>query len=407
MTLRAVSEAVVESPEPVPPVRRHDLDALRAFAMLLGIALHATLSFVKVPWLVQDRNQHELFGLFVVVVHGFRMPLFFMMSGYFTAMLWRRRGLRGLIRHRARRVVLPLALSCVTILPMILGLMVLAGADPVAPGGTPPAELTSAGGLRDGWRFLTEFPFFAHLWFLWHLCWMVAGFVLLVLVGRAAGLRAPPAWAVRSPCAWVWIVPLTALPQAAMHHWGTVPGFGADLAAGLIPVPTVLLYNAVFFFFGAAYHEADDAEGRLGRWWWAHLALAALVFVPGMGLALLLPEFTDAGTAGGRHLFAVLFQVLYTWLMLFGLLGLCRMLLQSTERPGVRWISDSSYWLYLAHLPLIVGGQLLMRDWAMPALAKFALLLSVSTVVLLVSYRYLVRYTWLGRLLNGPRERPV
>lgn len=26
--------------------RRHDLDALRAFAMLLGVALHAALSFI-------------------------------------------------------------------------------------------------------------------------------------------------------------------------------------------------------------------------------------------------------------------------------------------------------------------------------------------------------------------------
>ena len=29
--------------------RRHDLDALRAFAMLLGIALHAVLSFTSEP----------------------------------------------------------------------------------------------------------------------------------------------------------------------------------------------------------------------------------------------------------------------------------------------------------------------------------------------------------------------
>ena len=33
--------------------RRHDLDALRAFAMLLGIALHAAPSFMDFPWVVQ------------------------------------------------------------------------------------------------------------------------------------------------------------------------------------------------------------------------------------------------------------------------------------------------------------------------------------------------------------------
>ena len=70
--------------------RRHDLDALRAFAMLLGIGLHAAMSFAPFPWTVQDVRQHELFTLFFLAVHGFRMQLFFLVSGFFTVMLWRR-----------------------------------------------------------------------------------------------------------------------------------------------------------------------------------------------------------------------------------------------------------------------------------------------------------------------------
>jgi hypothetical protein len=58
--------------------RRHDLDALRAFAMLLGIGLHSALSFFQVPWPVQDIHQHKFFGIFMQAVHGFRMPLFFL-----------------------------------------------------------------------------------------------------------------------------------------------------------------------------------------------------------------------------------------------------------------------------------------------------------------------------------------
>ena len=37
--------------------RRYDLDALRAMAMLLGIVLHAGLSFSPFPWPVQDERQ--------------------------------------------------------------------------------------------------------------------------------------------------------------------------------------------------------------------------------------------------------------------------------------------------------------------------------------------------------------
>ena len=81
-------------------LRRHDLDALRAFAMLLGIALHASLSFSTIPWVVHDSRQSELYSTFMLAVHGFRMPLFFLVSGFFTAMLcagegWRRCSSKG------------------------------------------------------------------------------------------------------------------------------------------------------------------------------------------------------------------------------------------------------------------------------------------------------------------------
>jgi fucose 4-O-acetylase-like acetyltransferase len=77
--------------------RRTDLDALRGFAMLLGIALHASLSFFAVPWPVYDTLRSNLLPLFASVVHGFRMPLFFLLSGYFTMLVYRRRGLQSLL----------------------------------------------------------------------------------------------------------------------------------------------------------------------------------------------------------------------------------------------------------------------------------------------------------------------
>ena len=56
---------------------------------------------------------------------------------------------------------------------------------------------------------------------------------------------------------------------------------------------------------------------------------------------------------------------------------------------------------------LIIGAQYLVRDWPVPALAKFPLIVVVVTAFLLWTYQSLVRYTWPGRFLNGPRTRPV
>ena len=98
--------------------RRTDLDALRSFAMLLGIALHASLSFFAAPWPVHDTQRSDLLPLFLVAVHGFRMPLFFLLSGYFTMFVYRRRGLKSLLEQRFIRIFLPLLIATATIMPL-------------------------------------------------------------------------------------------------------------------------------------------------------------------------------------------------------------------------------------------------------------------------------------------------
>src|SRR3954451_21979351 len=127
--------------------RRSDLDALRAGAMLLGIVLHASLSFFPSYWMVTDRRQDPAFGIVFSAIHGFRMPLFFVMSGFFSAMLLRRRGRGALVKHRFRRVFLPLLAGMFTIVPLTVGVSTLAmSSAPRKPGGAP-----QAGGASTLW----------------------------------------------------------------------------------------------------------------------------------------------------------------------------------------------------------------------------------------------------------------
>ena len=101
--------------------RRHDLDALRAFAMLLGIVLHGALAFIPGAWAVTDASVEgdgTPFALLTAAIHGFRMPVFFLMSGFFTAMLLRQRGMGALVRHRAQRILLPLVIAMFAVIPL-------------------------------------------------------------------------------------------------------------------------------------------------------------------------------------------------------------------------------------------------------------------------------------------------
>lgn len=535
--------------------------------MLLGIGLHAALSFIAIPWVVQDRSTEPAFGLIISAIHGFRMPLFFLLSGFFTAMLWRRRGLAGLLKHRAKRIALPLALGCVTIVPVMWVIAIWAGLAATTYGATQSArdiwtaarrgdldavrrfveqgasiespdmmfgqtplawavigdqdgiveylleagaepstrfrdnntplhtaaffgrfdaakrlveagaeinarnvqdetpldalrhdEVTTryiaslvqapidfdevesgrdrirellgshgtvsglasargsaeAGGSGDALAFvwmivrglLIDFPFFHHLWFLWFLCWLVIGFALVILVLRMLPRIALPRVLVATPLCLLWLVPLTMLTQSFMHFGGTVPGFGPDTSAGLIPMPHVLAHYTIFFGFGALLYCCPGAADRLGRSWWVTLPLALLLTAPALALSLRLPWGLElVGDADARRTLSNLGQVLYTWLMIFGLMGLFERLL-SRQRPWVRYLSDSSYWLYLVHLPLVIVGQAILRDADLPAIVKLLVLLVVCTAILLLGYRWLVRYNSLGTLLNGRRERP-
>ena len=698
-------------------VRYHDLDALRAVAMILGIALHGALSFVPFPWSVQDSEQHELFGTFFTVIHGFRMPVFFVMSGFFTAMLWRRRGLASILKQRFLRVFLPCMVGIFTICPLqdwvggfvytqtppewpfeveeetldpaalveraeslpiaaklgqgavveellargddvntrddwgatalhwaavtseegivrtlieegadvnaktgdgsrplhwaaflgepvIVELLLEAGADPSvrnqkretpldtvrAPwseemagivkwvagfmkievdvdrikedrpaivalfeatglrldlpsaakrgdldavralleegadteermgdkssalhwaavhshyeivealfeagadrnvrhedGGTPlhwvaflgesemvelllkegadpnianysgltpldtispswdelegvtmffagimelevdldelkedrPAIIEAlkaagaeGGGGDSGFEALIGGLMFKnvfhHLWFLWFLCLLVVVFAIYAAMAQVVGLRHLPRALIVSPLRYLWLLPVTLLPQLMMHG-GSASGFGPDTATGWIPFPHLFFYYAIFFFFGAFYSDCEDEEQSLGSRWWITLPLALLVVFP-LGL-----EFSVDGSwslesfsAETRHLIGASLQVLFCWLMIFGLIGAFRRFF-SAESPKMRYISDSSYWLYLLHLPLIVLGQWFVRDWPISPFIKFTLMCGVVTGLLLLSYQLFVRYTPLGTFLNGRRTRP-
>ena len=528
--------------------RRHDLDALRGFAMLLGVGLHASLAFFPSFWPAQDSTSdlNGPFDEFLWAVHGFRMPVFFLLSGFFTAMLWRRRGLGRLMWHRVRRIAVPLALGMVTIVPLtdwvseraidrtagvaaveqgdlrgavftgdpdavaelldrgadpterpewnprgwtplhaavvvdsveVIKLLLDRGADPAARtvelgndgevvntytalelavwyGRAEAADALVVGGAADprqsgqDWSDLwwwragaaeveeedDEFALpgwlssFHHLWFLWFLCWMVAGFAAVVGMARLAALARGRSrvgdgsgiagdtdgdangdsgdnGAATSDGAsrrrWPWLlVPVTVIPQLAMGGGGAFPVFGPDTSTGLWPPAHVLAYYGLFFAFGALIYDRRDRSGRLlidtvGRHWFAWLPVTVVVILP-LGLGLTFAE-------DGSWPLASVAQVAYTWAMCFALIGLFRRVLPA-ERRSVRYLSDASYWIYLAHLPLIIEMQVWIRDWDLPPTVKFTGLCLATTALLLAVYQIGVRHTPIGWLLNGRRR---
>jgi peptidoglycan/LPS O-acetylase OafA/YrhL len=109
-------------------------------------------------------------------------------------------------------------------------------------------------------------------------------------------------------------------------------------------------------------------------------------------------------------------RALYAFVYLLGvwcwILGLAGAALTWCSSPSARWryLSDASYWMYLVHVPIVWSLQAWMMRWPLHWTLKFVLILVIAGTLLLASYHYLVRSTWLGKLLNGrkyPRSLPL
>ena len=93
------------------PERLHALDAVRGYALLLGIILHATMSFVPSPtrlWVIRDSHPSITLGVLLFTIHVFRMTTFFLIAGFFAHLSFHRRGTWGFIKDRLQRIALPL-----------------------------------------------------------------------------------------------------------------------------------------------------------------------------------------------------------------------------------------------------------------------------------------------------------
>ena len=90
--------------------RLHSLDAMRAVLMILGVYFHLAHAYAPWPmgWSQNPETVSMFFGVFIGSSNYFRMHAFFMIAGFFGALLYERKGARGMIVNRFKRIFLPL-----------------------------------------------------------------------------------------------------------------------------------------------------------------------------------------------------------------------------------------------------------------------------------------------------------
>jgi glucans biosynthesis protein C len=372
--------------------RIHAFDFLRASAMQLGIVYHVANFYSVNPdeMATAEKSHSVFFDVLFGLIHPFRMPLFFLMSGFFASLTFKKGEGRvaPFLRVRRRRLLWPFLLSLVFLKPIV--------------------DVINLGLYDDFHPSLMEIirfrgPKTGVYWFLYYLMMysVVAAGVGALFVRKKTTIvdrlvRSP--WATIACC----VLPTAAVLVLLSPKWTDI-GFGESF----VPMPGVFLYYGAFFLFGwwlEARREAIESM-RLRRGLWLALALVSTIAV------VVLVRFEDETTATAHplrpliHCACGLAYVTGAWTAVFALIGFASQHLSRPLSPFLRFTVAASYWTYLVHLPIAIAFT-----WALIPLRGVSCFVKAPLVMLLTSATaqlsfVFIQPTWVGSLLRGGGEQ--
>ncbi len=154
-----MSESVIRAQAQPGSGREHHWDFIRASLMLLGIPLHAACIYVPdIQWSVRSPDTSEAVSWLWSALQTFRMPVFFVMAGYFAAMILARRESGEWLKGRIERLIYPLVFGSLLLNPFQLLAQSYSRAFESGESFTLGAALTDSMYLGPHWL--------KHLWFL-------------------------------------------------------------------------------------------------------------------------------------------------------------------------------------------------------------------------------------------------
>jgi peptidoglycan/LPS O-acetylase OafA/YrhL len=378
--------------------RIHYLDNLRALAMLLGVYLHGALAYAEPSrsvWIATNPQGNVAIDASIWWIHLFRMGLFFLLSGYFSKLVIQRKGLKPFLWNRGIRIALPFVLFWPLLTVAMTIVFVFAFSYLKEPQGLM-QMIVAASQNPEAAKSSTPYTTM-HLWFLYYLLM----FSLVAAVGsRWTWLKFD--WLFQRK----WLLALS--PLALVPG---VMGGGLPMAAPESFVPTwwPFAYYGLFYWAGWQLLGRELLLDRMQPWCWPLVLVSFLLFVPHYCLLPVLDITLIQQAAESRSLTSYLLESLLAS-YLSALLTLSALLvgqrILARSHAWLKFCADSSYWVYLIHLPIILFLQTLLIPIALPVSGKLVVVTLATWLFCLATYVAFVRYTPIGWMLNGKRPFP-
>ncbi|MDA7873815.1 acyltransferase family protein [Rhodopirellula sp.] len=407
------------------------MDSLRAVAMFLGLVLHAAVVFEM--WAYDPLRLHDqpsaALHYIMEMIHVFRMELFFLVAGFFSALVCCRRGKASYAKNRLQRILIPFVLCVTFLMPWIAGLtwIDIEGSQQsifskYVEMFVDPSYVIRKGGPVGNW--------FWHFWFLHVLCYFIAIYLVAAWCIEKLDVRVPFTTSLLNLLGHRWGMLLLVIPTFIVltfsPPWADVPRVGTSL--------DVLTYYAIFFFVGVLLNSKPivlDELAKNFKYYAVPFAVALVLLIPLIDkvtltsppelmlqdwslflgveaqadligtIPLLQNPFNFSTFSAPPDWFAMCFlRAFCTWCAISGFVLIFRTYCNQPSALG-RYAADSSYFVYLAHFPIQLSLARILRDRIDSAFLCFWICLIVSLVICVLLYHFTCRATPLGRLLSG------
>ena len=361
-------------------MRIHYMDSLRGILMAVGILLHgANIYHLDGTWLISDSSQSNIFNMISNGIHIFRLPAFFIISGYFSLYVYNKYGWKRFLSRRLPQLCIPLLVTGLVI-NSLQGFLIYH------------SEAKTITGFRD---YFTTGAWVSHLWFLVYLIFYVSLFGVLMpvkerlFVSTTEWLASPirkHKWLVYLlfPLVFIVIKAVGSLFPTIFHaHFGGL--WIADI-----------FFYAAYFTFGILLLRHENMITALV---WKYNAAAAVFFLLGMvainQLNLDGPLF-KVGRIYFYHLLALV-VTFFVWQIFNRFLN--------REIKPLQLLSKACYTIYLFHHVIVILLGILLLNVELPAAVKFLIVATVTLVLTYGIHSFIIeRYSILKLLFNGKTD---
>ena len=358
--------------------RFHNLDFLRAFAMMMGLVIHAPILFtmpdVARDFQIENIPALESWGWLVMgFISNWRMPLFFLLSGFFAVLVIEKKGNAYFIKDRIIRI----GITC---------LLFSAFYD-----------------VLDGRVDFTT----AHLWFLYELLIFVLFFSLLyklqVFKNLVYQTCSPKIFSVI--CLWlIATVPLAHILNNSFNPYALMP---SETFFSL--KPGNLVYYFSYFLLGVLLYSNQKIFSKLSEN--KTIILLGILSVLAYFAQLYAGNLLYSEVEDFRKIIGMKFDTLdlllnaftrgantILWCLFF--IGLASKFIQSGSAT-LRWFVELSYPIYIVHvipLPIISAG---LYEAGLSQISNFLLTIVIGFIVCVFLYYIFIKFTPVNWLLNG------